>query len=102
MMEVINIRAAKTHLSRIVDRAAAGEEIIMAKAGKPFVKIISYSVARKPRAGGQLKGLIHETDDAWVPNTALEAEMTQTLLHPMIKDRSGWLVAEETETQNSK
>ena len=95
-MKVINIQAAKTHLSRIVDQAAAGEEIVIAKAGKPLVKIIPYAVARKPRVGGQLKGLIHESDGAWAPDAALETEMTRTSLYPDADDQPARRVAEDS------
>ena len=94
-MKMINIQAAKTHLSRIVERAAAGEEIILAKAGKPLVKIIPYAVSRKPRIGGQLKGKIHETSDAWAPDTSLETEMTHTSLYPIGSDQPAQRVAED-------
>jgi prevent-host-death family protein len=40
-METINIHDAKTHLSRLVERAAAGESFIIAKAGKPMVKVVA-------------------------------------------------------------
>jgi prevent-host-death family protein len=39
-MRTINIHEAKTHLSRLVDRAAQGEEFVIAKAGKPMVKVV--------------------------------------------------------------
>lgn len=39
-METVNIHKAKTHLSRLVDRAAKGEAFIIAKAGKPMVKVV--------------------------------------------------------------
>ena len=39
-MEKINIHDAKTHLSRLVDRAAKGEPFVIAKAGKPLVKVV--------------------------------------------------------------
>ena len=58
-MQVTNIHAAKTHLSRLVDRAAAGEEIIIGKAGKPLAMLVPYRVSpaskRKP---GSMKGRI--------------------------------------------
>lgn len=38
-MPIVSIRAAKTHLSRLVDQAAAGDEIIIAKAGAPLAKL---------------------------------------------------------------
>ncbi len=39
-MQTVNVCAAKTHFSRLVDRAAAGEEIIIAKAGRPVAKLV--------------------------------------------------------------
>ena len=41
-MEKVNIHDAKTHLSRLVDRAAKGEAFIIAKAGKPMVKVVPF------------------------------------------------------------
>ncbi|MCF3648390.1 type II toxin-antitoxin system Phd/YefM family antitoxin [Synoicihabitans lomoniglobus] len=56
MSEIINIQTAKTHLSRLVEKVAAGEEVIIAKAGKPMVRVIPYQPARKPRASpGKVK-----------------------------------------------
>ncbi|MGH8210945.1 MAG: type II toxin-antitoxin system Phd/YefM family antitoxin [Steroidobacteraceae bacterium] len=52
-MHTINIHEAKTHLSRLVDQAANGEPFIIAKAGKPLVKVIPLSA---PDAG-QVKRL---------------------------------------------
>ncbi|PLU63445.1 prevent-host-death protein, partial [Sinorhizobium medicae] len=40
MMETVNIHQAKTHLSRLIEKAAKGEPFIIAKAGKPMVKVI--------------------------------------------------------------
>lgn len=54
-MKTVNLHAAKTNLSRLVDEAAAGEEIVIAKAGKPMVRLVP--VARKERLGfGRDKG----------------------------------------------
>jgi prevent-host-death family protein len=82
-MKVINIQAAKTHLSRIVEEAAAGEEIILAKAGKPLVRIIPYAPVRAARQGGQLHGKISESADAWAPDDALTQSMTQSSIFPL-------------------
>ena len=41
-METINIHEAKTHLSRLIEKAARGESFIIAKAGKPMVKVIPF------------------------------------------------------------
>ena len=43
-MHVANIHEAKTQLSRLIDRAEAGEEIIIARAGKPVVRMIAYRI----------------------------------------------------------
>jgi prevent-host-death family protein len=47
--KLYNLYEAKTALSSLVDRAAAGEEIIIAKAGKPLAKLVPLSVADRPR-----------------------------------------------------
>ncbi len=57
-MGAINIHDAKTHFSRLVDQAAAGEEIIIAKAGKPVARLVPLApVEKKPRVLGMLRGL---------------------------------------------
>jgi len=48
-MRTVNIHEAKTHLSRLVDRAAKGEPFIIAKAGKPLVKVGAARHAAGPR-----------------------------------------------------
>ena len=52
-METVNIHDAKTHLSRLVERAAAGEPFIIAKSGKPKVKVIPLDSP----SGGEIKRL---------------------------------------------
>ena len=50
MSESVNVYEAKTHLSRLVDRAAKGEPFIIAKAGKPLVKVVPLDA---PAAGSE-------------------------------------------------
>ena len=51
-MQQVNIHAAKTHLSALVEKAAAGEPFIIAKAGRPLVKVVPYEeTAPLPRVG---------------------------------------------------
>jgi len=64
-MKMINIQEAKTHLSRLVEEAAGGEEIIIAKAGKPMVSLTPYRKPKAARAGGQFGGRITEAADCW-------------------------------------
>ncbi len=64
MAETVNLYDAKTHLSKLVERAAAGEEIIIAKAGKPKARLVPYEAPRKKRVGGQnLLGITYIADD---------------------------------------
>ena len=64
MAETVNLYDAKTNLSKLVDRAAAGEEIIIAKAGKPKAKLVPCRPSRKKRRLGQnLLGITYIADD---------------------------------------
>ena len=56
MTEIMNLYDAKAQLSRLVDRAAAGEDILIARAGKPIVRLVPVEDAL-PRQPGLLKGL---------------------------------------------
>ncbi len=53
----VNIHEAKTQLSKLVARAAEGEAFIIARAGKPLVKVVPYDVPEKPRLLGCMRGL---------------------------------------------
>lgn len=68
MSQIINIQAAKTHLSRLVEEVVGGADIILAKAGKPLVRLVPYKNARAPRSGGQLAGKIWQAEDCWEPD----------------------------------
>jgi prevent-host-death family protein len=59
----VNIHEAKTHLSRLVERAAAGEEIVIAKAGKPAARLVPYRKPTEPRKLGLLRGQIWMAPD---------------------------------------
>ena len=56
--EIINVHAAKTQLSRLLERAEAGEEIVIGRAGKPVAKLVRYVPDRPRRVFGALKGQI--------------------------------------------
>lgn len=62
-METVNLYQAKTHLSKLVERAAAGEEIIIAKSGTPRARLVPLAVTKEPRKPGALKGKIWIADD---------------------------------------
>ena len=62
-MKTVNIHEAKTQLSRLVDRAAKGESFVIAKAGKPLVKVTAIDAPAEPRRIGFLEGEIEVPDD---------------------------------------
>ncbi|MXW42772.1 MAG: type II toxin-antitoxin system Phd/YefM family antitoxin [Acidimicrobiia bacterium] len=55
---VINVYEAKTHLSKLLDRVAAGEELVLGRAGKPIALLVPYQEVRQPRKPGRLAGKI--------------------------------------------
>ncbi len=62
-MNTVNIHEAKTQLSRLVDRAARGEAFVIAKAGKPLVKVSAVDAPAETRRLGFLKGEIEVPED---------------------------------------
>ena len=66
-MSIVNLHAAKTHLSRLVDQAAAGEEIVIAKAGKPVAKLVALGRPRQRHVLGQFAGQLRVSDDFDAP-----------------------------------
>ena len=56
VLKSVNIHEAKTHLSRLVEEAAAGREIVIAKAGKPVARLVPLAAAPRPKKFGILKG----------------------------------------------
>ncbi len=62
-MEVVNIHAAKTHLSRLIDKVAAGEEVVIARAGKPVARLVPLAPERPKRVLGMLRGQINIPDN---------------------------------------
>ena len=62
-MKITNIHEAKTHLSRLIESVIAGEEVIIAKAGKSLVKLIPYEETKQPRTPGGWKGKVTMSDD---------------------------------------
>ncbi len=62
MTTTLNLYEAKTQLSKLVERAAAGEEIVIAKAGRPMARLVPLET-RRPRKSGFLKGKVWMADD---------------------------------------
>ncbi|MGA2206827.1 MAG: type II toxin-antitoxin system prevent-host-death family antitoxin [Terracidiphilus sp.] len=76
-MRTINIHAAKTHLSRLIEEVAAGEPFVIAKAGKPMAQVIPIGASKsKPKKRiGFMKGMYTPPDDIKTPFAAEIEEM---------------------------
>jgi prevent-host-death family protein len=75
-MKSVNIHEAKTHLSKLVEQAAHGEPFIIAKAGKPMVKVVAIDIAagNQPKRLDFMKGQFSVPDDF---DTMMSAEIEQ-------------------------
>lgn len=62
-MSRVNIHEAKTHLSRLVDEAVRGGEVIIARGNKPLVKLVPVAEARTPRRLGTAAGKVRMSED---------------------------------------
>lgn len=73
-MSTVNMHAAKTQLSRLVDRASAGEEIIIAKDGKPAARLMPLATELPKRVLGLMGGImkIPEDFDAPLPDDFID------------------------------
>src|SRR5438876_11559397 len=69
----VNIHEAKTHFSRLLQRVEAGEEITIARAGKPVAKLIAVGPQNGTRPMGMDRGKIWMADDFDAPDPELEA-----------------------------
>jgi prevent-host-death family protein len=73
-MTTVNMHQAKTHLSRLVDEAVSGKEVVIAKAGRPMVRLVPVERREGPRTPGALAGRVREIDPGWWgPDADLEA-----------------------------
>jgi prevent-host-death family protein len=66
-MKEVNVHEAKTHLSRLLARVAAGEEITISKAGKPVARLVPIHGLRKKRVPGMDRGKVWIADDFDAP-----------------------------------
>ena len=75
MTRTVNIHEAKTEFLRLVDQAAAGEEIVIAKAGKPLARLMPLRYSKGSRKPGCLAGRFHVSDDfdTSLPDDLLDA-----------------------------
>jgi prevent-host-death family protein len=74
-MHIVNVHAAKTHLSRLIERACAGEEVIIARNNEPIIKLVPIGREEPRRQRGSLKGqvIMHDSFFDPLPPEELEA-----------------------------
>ena len=65
MADIVNMHQAKTSLSKLVERALAGEEIVIARNGEPLVQLVPIAKEHKPRVPGRWKGQIWIAPDCF-------------------------------------
>jgi prevent-host-death family protein len=66
-MEMVNVHAAKTHLSQLLARVEAGEELVLARSGHPIARLIPYRPQGVPRRFGGWRGRVWIADDFDAP-----------------------------------
>ena len=59
----VNVHAAKTHLSRLLDEVEAGEEVVLARAGRPVARLVPFKEHRAPRVPGMWRGRVQMAPD---------------------------------------
>ncbi len=74
MATIVNVHEAKTHLSRLLDRVSGGEEIIIAKAGRPVARLVAATPQPERRAPGSARGelVVGPEFDEPLPEEVLE------------------------------
>lgn len=67
MTRTVNVHEAKTHLSRLLEQVRQGEEVIIAKSGKPVARLVALTEKPKRRVPGSAKGTLSYADDFNAP-----------------------------------
>ena len=73
MPRIVNVHDAKTHLSRLLEQAHAGQEIILAKAGKPYARLMPLAPEPPRRVPGRLSGRLDDAFFEPMPEGELDA-----------------------------
>lgn len=64
---IVNVHEAKTHLSRLLRRVEAGEEVVIAKGGKPVAKLVPFAPVKGRRVPGTARGMVTMSPDFDAP-----------------------------------
>jgi prevent-host-death family protein len=66
-VKTVNVHEAKTHLSRLLDRAHAGEEIVIAKSGEPYARLVPLLGRPLKREAGTLRDVVELSEEFFDP-----------------------------------
>lgn len=80
---IVNVHAAKTQLSKLLERAEAGEEIVIGRAGRPIAKLVPYVSDRPKRVFGALKGQIVVHGDFNDLDAEIERDFEESIARPV-------------------
>jgi prevent-host-death family protein len=69
----VNIHDAKTHLSRLVERVEAGEEVVIARAGRPVARLVRYTARTEARRPGLWRGMVMVAPDFDTPDERIHS-----------------------------
>ena len=97
-MKIVNIHEGKTQLSRLIAEVVAGDEIVIAKAGKPLVRLVAVAASEGPRPLGRLAGKVVEAEDCWESDPEIDALFYGSQLEPTPARR----VAEPAVTRSAR
>lgn len=78
----VNVHEAKTHLSKLLERVALGEEVIIARAGTPVAKLVAFAPQAERRVFGSAKGEFTIPDDFNEPDPEIEELFLEGALFP--------------------
>jgi prevent-host-death family protein len=70
---IVNVREARAHLSRLMDQARDGQEIILAKKGKPYARLVSLAPETSIRRPGRIRGRLGDAFFGSLPENELKA-----------------------------
>jgi prevent-host-death family protein len=82
-LNLVNVHAAKTNLSRLLERAEAGEEIVIARAGKPIAKLVPYVAEHPQRTFGAMRGQIRILPGFDELDAEIEREFEDSIAKPI-------------------
>ncbi len=67
MPDMVNVHEAKTHLSKLLERVERGEEVVIARSGKPVARLVAVEEPRRRREPGSARGRIRMAEDFDAP-----------------------------------